>query len=347
MPFASLRNLYTQFYPPSPGFTEKDVPSQQGRVFIVTGGNAGVGFELCKLLYGTGATVYMASRSEEKATTAMKSIIESSSSSSSYSTPTGTLKFLHLDLNDLTSVKEAATTFARHETKLDVLWNNAGTGANLVDLGAKTKQGFEAMVGMHCVATGLFTELLTPLLRAAAVSSTFRESGPGSSQRPRVIWTSSYLAEGATPPHGIDFKSLKTGTPNRTTNYAVSKIGTWFLGREYARRHVDDGIISVIQNPGNLRAGSYGGTSRFLMLLLAPFLHEPRLGAYTGLYAGLSGDIGLQDSGAYVIPWGRIRRDGECPRGDLVEALRGVEEGGLGAAREFWGWCEEGWKGFL
>lgn len=61
---ASLRSLYTQLFPPKPTFTEDNVPSQQGKVFIVTGGNSGVGFELCKILYGTGATVYMASRSE-------------------------------------------------------------------------------------------------------------------------------------------------------------------------------------------------------------------------------------------------------------------------------------------
>lgn len=64
MPFASLKSMRTQFFPPSPTFTEKDVPSQSGRVFIVTGGNAGSGFELYKMLYTTGATVYMATRSQ-------------------------------------------------------------------------------------------------------------------------------------------------------------------------------------------------------------------------------------------------------------------------------------------
>jgi hypothetical protein len=63
MSLASLRNLRNQWFPPSPTFTEIDVPSQTGRVFIVTGGNAGVGYELCKMLYGTGATIYMTSRS--------------------------------------------------------------------------------------------------------------------------------------------------------------------------------------------------------------------------------------------------------------------------------------------
>lgn len=62
--FESLRSMWTQFFPPAPAFTEEHVPSQRGRVFIVTGGNAGIGFELCKMLYFTGATIYMAARSQ-------------------------------------------------------------------------------------------------------------------------------------------------------------------------------------------------------------------------------------------------------------------------------------------
>lgn len=67
MSLASFRNLRTQWFPPKAAFTEKELPLQQGRVFIVTGGNAGVGFELCKILYGSGATIYMASRSKASA----------------------------------------------------------------------------------------------------------------------------------------------------------------------------------------------------------------------------------------------------------------------------------------
>jgi hypothetical protein len=64
MVLTSICNLRNQWFPPNPIFTEAEVPSQQGRVFIVTGGNGAVGYELCKILYNTGATIYMASRSE-------------------------------------------------------------------------------------------------------------------------------------------------------------------------------------------------------------------------------------------------------------------------------------------
>ncbi|OTB00345.1 hypothetical protein M426DRAFT_26674 [Hypoxylon sp. CI-4A] len=57
----SERNIF----PLRPAFIEADVSSgfQKGRTFIVTGGNAGLGYELCKLLFATGATAYMGARS--------------------------------------------------------------------------------------------------------------------------------------------------------------------------------------------------------------------------------------------------------------------------------------------
>jgi hypothetical protein len=36
---------------PNPELTEKNLPNQAGRVFIVTGGYAGIGYELSKILY--------------------------------------------------------------------------------------------------------------------------------------------------------------------------------------------------------------------------------------------------------------------------------------------------------
>ncbi|CAG8399130.1 unnamed protein product [Penicillium salamii] len=284
MSLTSLRNLRTQWFPPKASFTEKELPSQQGRVFIVTGGNSGVGFELCKILYGSGATIYMASRSKAiKASPAPK--------------VPGKIKFLRLDLSDLESVKEAAAAFAQEESKLDVLWNNAGSGAHRVKAGAKTVQGFEAMVGMHCVATLLFTELLRPQLRAAAGAP---ETPRGSV---RVVWTSSFLAEGMSPPNGIDFNVLDKGTKDRGRNYAVSKVGTWMLGRELAQQSQleEDNIVSVVQNPGNLKSGAYAETSAIAMCFIRPFLHETKFGAYTELYAGLSPEITLEQNGAYII----------------------------------------------
>ncbi|KAI0467448.1 hypothetical protein F4859DRAFT_244838 [Xylaria cf. heliscus] len=330
-----FRNFKTQTWPPPPTFTTPG--SQEGRVFIVTGGNTGIGFELCKILFTSGATIYMASRSKAKAEEAIKTI--------EATIPEGTkgrgqFKFLPLDLSDLKSVKAAAEEFASKESKLDVLWNNAGIGANVLKFGERTVQDLEVFMGVHCVATLLFTQLLVPQLKAAAAAA-----GPSGVGKTRVVWTSSGLMDSGAPPNGVDFSVLDQGFKDRITNYGASKAGTWFLGREFGRRHGDDGILSVTLNPGNLRAGAFKGTAAPLYFILNTLmLHDPEFGAYTELFAGLSPELKIEHNGTYVIPWGRRRPDNEITRKDILKAMAPESEGGLGHAKKFWEWCEEQWK---
>jgi hypothetical protein len=62
------------------------------------------------------------------------------------------------------------------------------------------------------------------------------------------------------------------------------------------------------------------------------------MAALTQLYAGLSDDIGMENNGCYIVPWGRIST---CLREDLLAATKMHEEGGSGRASEFWSFCEE------
>ncbi|EPE35903.1 NAD(P)-binding Rossmann-fold containing protein [Glarea lozoyensis ATCC 20868] len=325
-----FQSMFSQFFPSAPSFTENDIPAQDGRVFIVTGGNAGIGFELCRMLYDKGATVYMASRSKERAD---KAIQQLDTARDPVSPKKGKVKFLHFDLNDLTVVKKAAETFAAQESRLDILWNNAGTGAQRVEVGARTVQGFESMIGMHCIATQYFTQLLIPQLRAAVAASPV----PGSV---RVVWTSSFMSELASPENGIDFNFLDKGTPDLKLNFSTSKAATWMLGREMAHRYGELGIVSVIQNPGNLDTDAYAGNPTAYRWLIQRILYEAKFGAYTELYAGLSPGLTLENNGAYVVPWGKIRPDSDCPRRDLIKAMISIEDGGLGYPAKLWDWFE-------
>jgi hypothetical protein len=45
-----MGTIITQLFPPTPAFTEINIRSLVGKVFIVTGGNAGVGLEVVKIL---------------------------------------------------------------------------------------------------------------------------------------------------------------------------------------------------------------------------------------------------------------------------------------------------------
>lgn len=74
----------------------------------------------------------MAGRSQANAEDSISSI------SSEMPDSAGTLKFVYLDLADLTTVKAAAETFLAQEDRLDVVWHNAGVMAP--PAGAKSKQ---------------------------------------------------------------------------------------------------------------------------------------------------------------------------------------------------------------
>nr|POE90119.1 putative oxidoreductase [Quercus suber] len=98
---------WSQFFPPAPSLTEANLPSQRGKVFIVTGGASGVGYAICSILFQAGAKVYMAGRSASNAQTAISRI----ESDLANSTAVGTLVFLHISLDDLTSIKPAVEKF--------------------------------------------------------------------------------------------------------------------------------------------------------------------------------------------------------------------------------------------
>lgn len=310
--------MMTQYWPPAPTFTEKDVGSQAGKVFIVTGGNQGVGLELIKMLYPTGAVIYMASRSRERAEEAIKGVTSADPSSAAR------LKFLHLDLDDQNIVRRAAKTFSEQESRLDIIWNNAGIGA--VPVGSKTKQGIEAHMGVNVIAPLLFTQLLLPKLQAAAASS------PRNSVR--IIWAGSWMMEGRSPTGGYKLEDLeKGGTNDPYINYATSKAANWMLADEAAKRYGKDGIISVVQNPGNLKTHIYDTQPKLMMFFVNNLLlYPPKLGGYTELFAGFSPDITEKHQGGVIIPWGRIQE--RNPRNDIYEALE------KGKGKELWDWCE-------
>ncbi|KAF2463964.1 NAD(P)-binding protein [Lindgomyces ingoldianus] len=305
----SLRAIWQQFFPSrSPVFTEADPPgSQVGKVFIVTGANSGIGKELTKFLYPTGATIYLASRSEERISEA---IAEIESAASALGTK-GILKSLHgLDLSDLQTVKLAYKKFAAQEKELHILWNNAAMGCVP---GSPTPQGLEAHMGANAVGPFLFTSLLVPFLRAGA-----KNSGRPS----RIVWTGSVQIEMSAPIGGVGFPRLNGGkTITQYVDYAASKCGDLFLAHEGAVRWGDQEIITVCQNPGKLYTGIYAGENWLFVLFLRCFvLYQAKYGAYT------------INNGCYIWPFGVIKPNS---REDVYKEIY------EGKAKQFWEWCEE------
>ena len=226
-----MGNTLSQVCPPAPKFTENSLDDLSGKVYIVTGSNAGVGKELARILYSRNGTVYVAARNAEKANAAIAWIKQSHPNSQ------GALHHLHLDLNDLEGIKPCVESFLSKEKRLDVLFNNAGV--MVPPQGSTTKQGYELQLGTNCVAPFLFTKLLTPLLLQTARSS------PAGSVR--VVWVSSSAAELGAPTGGVDMQNLDYKVDKwEGYKYAVSKGGNVLHALEFQRRYRDQGLVSVV-----------------------------------------------------------------------------------------------------
>merc|ERR1712093_541883 len=270
----------------------------------------------------------MAARSEAKASQVIADIRAKCTASK------GALIYLHLDLNDLTTIKASAESFLAQEKSLHVLWNNAGVMRP--PQGSTTKQGYELQIGTNNVAPFLFTKLLTPLLKETA-----KVSPPGSV---RVVWVSSSAAEAMSPKGGVDMDNLDYKKDQAVWHkYGVSKAGNVHHAKEFANRYGDDGIISVALNPGNLKSDLQRHLPRWQNMILQRFIYAQIYGAYTELFAGLSPDVTPETNGAWIVPWGRF-----VPlRADIEAGSKSEEQGGTGISKKFWEWSEDQVKSYL
>lgn len=313
---------FSQVFPPRPTFQLDQLPSQKGKVFLVTGGASGIGFKVAETLYSKGGKVYIAGRSQEKGEEAIEAIKRAVPQSE------GSLDFLLLVLDDLTTIKDSANAFRSKESKLDILFNNAGVSQP--PLGSVSKQSIELQLATNCLGPFLFTKLLQPLLNAAVP-----DAAPGAV---RVVWSSSHVAELSSPPEAMIMSELTNPPKDNVRNYTNSKLGNWFLSAEMARRYgSEQRIVSVAHNPGAANTNLLRN-AQWMKFLARPLLYSAEMAARTVLYAALSDDLGLDNNGAYVIPWGRIHPQ-VAPK--LKNAMKLKEDGGSGLAKEFWDFCEE------
>ena len=125
----------------STGWTASDLPSQKGRIFIVTGANSGIGLPTARALAEAGAHVVLAVRDVTKGETAAASI-------------PGDTEVGRLDLADLASVRAFADTW---QGEVDVLINNAGV---MRTPERRTADGFELQIGTNHLGHFALTNLL-------------------------------------------------------------------------------------------------------------------------------------------------------------------------------------------
>ncbi len=260
-------------------FELKNIPSQKGRVAIVTGANNGIGFETTLALANYGFKVIMACRSLEKAEKAKSAILEK--------LPNADLDILQLDLSDLNSVKTFAQQFKDNYSKLDVLINNAGV---LIYSGKKNKEGIELQFATNHLGPFLLTNLLFELI-------------PDDSNS-RIVALSSLAHKGAKI-HFDDLSCEKSDDPDAA--YGQSKLANLMFADELNRRLKKSGkeIVALAVHPGGSDSGLFDEMSKlkyYTFKILSPLiLNSNAAAAKPSLFAALSPNV---KGGEYFGPQG-------------------------------------------
>lgn len=283
------------------------MPSLDGRVWVVTGANSGLGLESVKALAARGATVVMACRSPERAEAAAQEVKRE--------TPDAKVELRSLDVSSLASVEAFAREVSAAYPIIDGLMNNAGI---MMVPRSLTTDGFESQLGTNHLGHFALSLRLLPALEQAAA--------------PRLV----VVASQAHRQGRINFDDLtgeKAYSPSAA--YGQSKLANLLFTYEAARRFKAAGKKTVVAaaHPGfsatNLFSFGARGGSRVMewFVGLGSFLSQPAAaGALPQLYAACAPDV---ESGAYYGPDGwfelkgaPIRRDSNARSKDLAVAKR-------------------------
>ncbi|KAG7206336.1 hypothetical protein KM043_003707 [Ampulex compressa] len=246
----------------------KNICSLQGRVFIVTGANSGIGKETVKELAKRQATVIMACRDMQCARNVISEIRNHIS--------TGELIPMQLDLASFSSIREFAKQVLNEFPQIHVLINNAGVYMPLKKH-ALTKDGSEIHFGVNHLGHFLLTNLLLDRMR---------ESIPS-----RIVVVTSKLLESGI----IDFSNLngEKGLPTKgrmNPAYCNSKLANAYFAVELAKKTENSGISVYMVCPGFTYTGLFRYVKRswFHYIIFSPiallFLRTANQGAQTVLH---------------------------------------------------------------
>ena len=247
-----------------------DIPSQNGKLAVITGATGGLGYETALALVRAGAEVLVTGRNAEKGRVALRQIYDQIKRA----VPSAKVRFAMLDLASLASIRAFAESLLENGRPVELLINNAG----VMDLPTRrlTEDGFELQFGTNLSHFAL-TALLLPLLRKA--------------QAPRVVNVSSLAHRGGK----IDFANLQAERKyNSWAAYQQSKLANLLFTFELQRRSdaYGWGLMTNAAHPGFARTelipngpGTAGLKGTGMKVLGSFMSHSAAAGALPTLFA--------------------------------------------------------------
>ena len=282
-------------------FQHSEATRNEQPVAIVTGANAGLGFETTKALAANDFKVIMACRDLEKAKKARKQILNCHGDAK--------LEIRELDLSSLKSVRSFASEFKSENEKLDLLINNAGV---MMPPYHRTEDGFELQLGVnylgHFLLTGLLKEELT------------------TSKSSRIVGLSSIAHKNAE----IDFNDLQSeNSYSKFKAYGQSKLACLIFSLELERRLKANSlshVSSLAAHPGVSSTELMRHLPGWLMLMakpVEPFIsHSAEKGAKPTLKAALDKELA---GGCYIGPDGFREMKGKPAEAEIARQAENKE----------------------
>lgn len=275
----------------------------EGKTFLVTGANTGIGRATAIALAARGAKLFLACRSEARAQPVIDAVAAQGGP--------GTAEFLSLDLGDLRSVRACADTFVHTGAPLHGLINNAG----LAGKQGLTASGFEIAFGTNYVGPFLLTSLLLERLR---------ESAPA-----RIVNVASDAHYRA---RGIDFDAVQRPTASRTalSEYAVSKLANVLHAQALARRLDGAAVTTYSLHPGVIASDIWRQIPWPIRPIIKLRMGSTEDGAKTSLYCATAPEA-AGESGKYYEK-ARLKEPGAAATEALGEELWTRSEAWIDAA---------------
>lgn len=206
-------------------FSMNDVPSQDGKIAVVTGANSGLGKETTRALASKGAHVIIAARNVAKGKEAKEEILRA--------LPNASLQVKKLDLASLKDIAKFADEVKSEYSKLDFLINNAGLMAMPE---GKTEDGFETQFGVNHLGHWALTGRLLPLLKAAEKSRIVTVTSSAHHMTTRINFSDPHLRK--------NYSAWRA--------YAQSKLANYYfaLGLHRKIQMTNLSMMSLFAHPG-------------------------------------------------------------------------------------------------
>ncbi|KAH7053244.1 hypothetical protein B0J12DRAFT_739354 [Macrophomina phaseolina] len=295
----------------------KDIPDLTGKVYIVTGGSAGIGFGIvAHLLQHNASKIYLLSNKEEHAEEAQEELKKYGD--------TSRVEWKKCNLEDLKHVDEVAKELSSLE-KIDGLVLNAGLGVGVYN---ETKDGIDSHMQVNHISQFHLAMTLLPILQRTEHS--------------RLVVQSSELHRAAVS--DVKFASLEELNTDigPTKLYNRTKLAQILFIRALARHAAKNELGFSAQgmatgpwmnatHPGgvstdqqNQAVEAYGKVGELGVKAVRPFMKDPvDEGCRPALFATTSEDIvkeGIQ--GQYIVPDRKVTDPSkEAKDEDLGDAL--------------------------